>query len=156
MSLPSEASTASPAVAALPVPAHAAGLIIGKGGASIKALQSRPGITSCTLVAAGLNAHVLHLSGSDAAVAEVLRECAFKIANADRNLANESRKIHSYSVSPTGHVFMPREVHHTGDAAPKAHTTGVGKNHYASRKKGAAFDREKNIKREARKEEERK
>ena len=137
--------------AAVPVPSQAVGRIIGKNGANIIRMRNSPGITLCQLKTIGLNSKELHLHGSSAAVAEALTDCKYKIATANKQLANNSRKIHSWTVSKNGHhLFTPREVHSTGDKPPHPHATGVGKNHHAARKQGKKFEREKAIARQLR------
>ena len=67
----------------------------------------------------------------------------FKLNTASKTLKNQSRKIHSWTLDPSGRMRTPTEVHKTGGLAPHVHVTGIGKNFHAARKQGKRFDLQK-------------
>ena len=132
------------------VPCHATGLVIGKKGANIKRLQQCAGVDRCTLRDTGPNSAVLVVRGLKHAVDAVVRDVESTIADADRHLRNDSRATHSWTVLPSGEVALPRVVHKTGDPPPRPHSTGVGRNFHAARKRGKRVENEKERIRDAR------
>jgi hypothetical protein len=139
----------------IPVPNAAAGWVIGKQGANIKALKSIAGLNRCDLVPDGINFHVLHVSGSRKAVDYVASEVIFKIKVREKNISNESRATHSYSLDGKGNMLTPREVHHTGKPAPKPALPGIGTNWHRRKGEGKRFDKERERANQLREERER-
>lgn len=98
------------------VPLEAVGRIIGKDGAFIKHLRASEGIDGCSLSDGQRSNHkLLKLRGSRAALESVRRVVELNIGNAQRQLQNDSRKLHNWTLKSDGEVLTPREVHRTGD-----------------------------------------
>ena len=123
------------------VPSEAAGRVIGKDGANLNALREIEGMAECRLIPDGANSKKLIMQGSKTAIDEAIRTVNDKIMVSKRQLRNASRKVHSYSLSGSGELRTPAQVHQTGDRPPKPHTTGVGKNHYAAKMQGKHSDK---------------
>lgn len=127
--------------AEITIPSEAVEHVIGGKRAHIGVVQTTPGLVSCILKATTLNAHTLYLTGSQQAIDEATAQVNSRIKLARRLLENSMRE-HSWTLTSDGRMRTPREVHQTGHSAPRPHTTGVGRNHYAARKQGKRFEKE--------------
>ncbi|KAE9049269.1 hypothetical protein PR003_g3827 [Phytophthora rubi] len=131
--------------ARMKIPAHAVGVIIGKAGVGMQYLKSITGITKCTLKATTLNEQLLTAFGTAEAIGELQRHVSEKLKFADRQLSNRSRKEHSWTLTKNNNLRTPREVHHTGKAAPRRYAPGVGNNHHHAKKQAKKIEKEKEL-----------
>lgn len=140
----------------IPIPSEAMGRVIGARRVAITFYRNTPGISFVDLekaasapgarghqsqtVGVTLNSGDLIVRGSPEAVETVRREVALRIARSSTMLHNQSRKIHSWTLSPNGRMRTPGEVHKTGRPEPRTFTTGINKNFHAARKVGKKKD----------------
>ena len=102
------------------IPPQAIGLIIGKKSASINALRQLDGIQSVLICDLDIKPSCKNLKiiGTPVGVRGVEEIINHKISHASHNLANQSRALHSWTLSHNGTIFTPREVHKTGHHVP--------------------------------------
>ncbi|KAE9041042.1 hypothetical protein PR002_g4643 [Phytophthora rubi] len=79
------------------------------------------------------------------AIGELQRHVSEKLKFADRQLSNRSRKEHSWTLTKNNNLRTPREVHHTGKAAPRRYAPGVGNNHHHAKKQAKKIEKEKEL-----------
>lgn len=105
-------------VGSMEIPVHALGLVIGKGGASIRYMRETRGIVRCTLSenTARMNGPALLTveADSEQALASALRFAKDKVKSADKMLERDSRQLHS-NVPKKGRLnsklWTTQEVH---------------------------------------------
>ena len=118
------------------VPANAAGRMIGKKGIHINMLKNMSNIRSVYMKTISPHGLFLVVTGSEEAVHQVEIIAQIIIAEVEGkddlspkykkgesgNLANNSRKVHSWLPTASGAILTPREVHKTGTTEPKKGT----------------------------------